>query len=628
MAGGRIADQVGRVLGGRYRLVAPIGTGASAHVYVADDTTLRRRVAVKVLQPALALDQAFLKRFRAEAQAAAALNHPNIMHVFDWGEDEEGPFLVLEFLGGGSLRDMLDSGRRLTVAQAVLVGLEAARALDYAHRRGLVHRDIKPANLCFSEEGRAAIADFGLARALAEAAWTEPDGVLLGTARYAAPEAAQGKNVDGKADVYALGWVLLEAVTGEAPPVADTTVATLMARINQPIVAPFGLGPLAPIIDAAGVVDPADRPDAAALAVMLDAAARQLDAPAPLVVSSVLNLDARTPSAADPTEMGVTAAVPVAQAPAPTRKEKKAARAEAPVAGHKSRKRIGLVIGALLAVAAVVVGALYVPILLRPQHPVPALTELTLDEARAEVTQLKFKLSTSEAFNDEPAGSVISQSPPPGKKLREQESVKLVISKGPPPVDIPAVVGKTEDEARLLLEGAQFTIDENVTRVFDETIPKGQVMATTPATPQAPKGSVITLTVSDGPEPRSISDWTNKPFAEAKAGIEAAGLKVKRVDGYSDTVAVGNVISTSPGAGKTAERGSTVTVTVSIGAETVAVPNLQGQKVSQARATLEAQGLKVGGVFGPGGNNRTVFFTSPGPGVKVKRGTAVNLYVQ
>ena len=310
MAGGRVADQVGRVLGGRYRLVAPVGTGGSAHVYVADDTTLRRRVAVKVLQPALALDQAFLRRFRAEAQAAAALNHPNIMRVFDWGEDDEGPFLVLEFLGGGSLRDMLDSGHRLSIAQAVLVGLEAARALDYAHRRGLVHRDMKPANVCFDEEGRTAVADFGLARALAEASWTEPEGVLLGTARYAAPEAAQGRGVDGKADVYALGLVLLEAVTGDPPPAGDTTVATLMARANQPIVAPFGLGALAPIIDAAGALEPDDRPDAAELAIMLDAAARQLDSPAPLPVSTVLNLDARAPSAADPTEMGLTGAMP------------------------------------------------------------------------------------------------------------------------------------------------------------------------------------------------------------------------------------------------------------------------------------------------------------------------------
>ncbi|MEY2396881.1 MAG: eukaryotic-like serine/threonine-protein kinase [Actinomycetota bacterium] len=621
MAGGRIADQVGRVLGGRYRLVAPIGTGGSAHVYVADDTTLRRRVAVKVLQPALALDQAFLKRFRAEAQAAAALNHANIMRVFDWGEDPEGPFLVLEFLGGGSLRDLLDSGRRLTVSQAVLVGLEAARALDYAHRRGLVHRDIKPANICFDEEGRACITDFGLARALAEAAWTEPDGVLLGTARYAAPEAAQGRNVDGKADVYALGWVLLEAVTGNAPPVANTTVATLMARASQPIVAPFGLGALAPIIDAAGVVDPDDRPDAAALAVMLDTAARQLDAPAPIPVTAVLDLDARTPSAADPTEMGVTASVPVVE---PTTTV-----AVAPPVGRRSRRRIGWVIGALALVAAVVMGALYAPTLFKPSHHVPSLAHDDLQHAAAELAPLKFKLASKEAYSDTVAnGEVIRQRPAAGVSLHEDETVTVVISKGPPPVAIPKVVGRTEAEARTVLTGAGFQIDAKVNRPYSEDVAKGTVIAITPDAANAPKGSVVALTVSNGPEPRTISNWTNQPFADAKAGIEKAGLEVKRVDGYSDTVAVGNVISTSPGAGKTAERGSTVTVTVCVGTQTVAVPNVSGQTVDQATATLQAQGLAVGPVYGPGGKNRHVFLTSPGPGTRVNRGTPVNLYVQ
>ncbi|MDP9441449.1 MAG: protein kinase, partial [Actinomycetota bacterium] len=192
MATPRIADQIGRVLGGRYRLVAPIGTGASAHVYVADDVTLGRRVAVKILHPALARDDSFLRRFRAEAQAVAALRHPHIMNVYDWGQDEDGPFLVLEHLEGGSLRDILDAGHRLSPSQALQVGLEAARGLEYAHRRGLVHRDIKPANLLFDEEGRLSIADFGLARALAEAAWTEPAGAVLGTARYASPEQAKG----------------------------------------------------------------------------------------------------------------------------------------------------------------------------------------------------------------------------------------------------------------------------------------------------------------------------------------------------------------------------------------------------------------------------------------------------
>src|SRR5438094_1734631 len=238
MATSRIVDHVGRVLGGRYRLLAPIGTGASAHVFLGEDVTLRRRVAVKVLHAALAHDESFLRRFRAEAQAAAALNHPNIVRVYDHGEAEDGPYLVLEHLGAGSLRDVLDHGHRLSPSQALMVGLEAGRGLDYAHRKGLVHRDIKPANLLFDDEGRLSIADFGLARALAEAAWTEPAGAVVGSARYASPEQARGASLDGKSDVYSLALVLVEAVTGEVPFAADTTIATLMARVNAPLVAP------------------------------------------------------------------------------------------------------------------------------------------------------------------------------------------------------------------------------------------------------------------------------------------------------------------------------------------------------------------------------------------------------
>src|SRR3989442_3232478 len=219
----RMADQIGRVLGGRYRILAPIGTGASAHVFLGEDVTLRRRVALKVLHPALADDEGFLRRFQAEARAAAALSHPTVMAVYDWGDDGESPYLVCEFLGGGSLRTLLDRGHRLTPSQALLVGLEATRGLDYAHRRGFVHRDIKPANLLFDEDARLRIADFGLARALAEAAWTEPAGAVLGTARYAAPEQVQGSSLDGKADGYARAGVLVEAVTGQVPFAPDTT---------------------------------------------------------------------------------------------------------------------------------------------------------------------------------------------------------------------------------------------------------------------------------------------------------------------------------------------------------------------------------------------------------------------
>src|ERR1700719_2607352 len=179
----QISDSIGRVLGTRYRLLSALGTGASAHVFLAEDVSLQRHVAVKVLLPGLASDTSFLKRFGAEARSVASLNHPHILRVFDWGEDTDGPYLVTEYLGGGSLRDLLDRGVRLSHSQAAQLGAEAAQGLAYSH-----------------------------SRALAEAAWTEPAGAMVGTARYASPESAEGKKVDGRADVYSLALVLYEAV--------------------------------------------------------------------------------------------------------------------------------------------------------------------------------------------------------------------------------------------------------------------------------------------------------------------------------------------------------------------------------------------------------------------------------
>src|SRR6516225_6666168 len=277
-----ITDSIGRVLGKRYRLLSALGTGASAHVFLAEDVSLQRHVAVKVLQPGFAADDAFLKRFRAEARSVASLNHPHVLRVFDWGEDTDSPYLVLEYLGGGSLRDLMDRDVRLSHSQAAVLGMEVAQGLAYAHARGLVHRDIKPANLLFDEEGRVRVADFGVARALAEAAWTEPAGAMVGTARYISPEAAEGKPVDGRADVYSLALVLYEAVTGTVPFVTDTTMGTLAARIGQPLPHDPALGPLDDVLARAAAPDPAARLDAAGLAARLGALAAALPTPAPL----------------------------------------------------------------------------------------------------------------------------------------------------------------------------------------------------------------------------------------------------------------------------------------------------------------------------------------------------------
>src|SRR5580693_1992752 len=313
-----ISDSIGRVLGKRYRLLSALGTGASAHVYLAEDVSLQRHVAVKVLQPGLATDEAFLKRFRAEARSVASLNHPHVLRVFDWGDDTDGPYLVLEYLGGGSLRDLLDRDVRLSHSQAAQLGTEVAQGLAYAHVRGLVHRDIKPANLLFDEEGRVRVADFGVARALAEAAWTEPAGAMVGTARYISPEAAEGKPVDGRADVYSLALVLYEAVTGVVPFVTDTTMGTLAARIGQPLPHNDLLGPLDDVLARAAAPDVASRLDAAGLAARLGALASALPTPSalPLITpkledSAPINAF-HAPGVSELTDSGVVAAAGLA----------------------------------------------------------------------------------------------------------------------------------------------------------------------------------------------------------------------------------------------------------------------------------------------------------------------------
>jgi serine/threonine-protein kinase len=261
--------------------VALIGSGASAQVYLADDVKLHRHVAVKLLHPMLADDLNFNRRFEAEARRAAGLSHANVVAVYDWGDDD-GPYLVTEYLGGGSLGALLDSGRRLSPSQALLVGLDTARGLEYAHAKGLVHRDVKPANLLFSSDGRLRVADFGVARALAEAALTEPTGPVPGTVRYAAPEQARGRPVGPPGEVYALALVLVEAVTGEVPFTTDTTVGTLMARVERPLTVDESFGPLREPLEAAGRLDPDERPDIGAFALALLDAARELPAPGPL----------------------------------------------------------------------------------------------------------------------------------------------------------------------------------------------------------------------------------------------------------------------------------------------------------------------------------------------------------
>src|SRR5690349_3046359 len=405
---------VGRVLAGRYRLRAPIGAGASGRVYVADDVRLRRRVAVKVLHTALADDSGFLRRFRAEAQVAASLNHPNVMAVYDWGEDDV-PFMVLELLTGGSLRGMLDADARLSPSQAAHVGRQVTSALEYAHARGVVHRDIKPANLLFDEHGIVRVADFGLARALAEASWTEPAGAVVGTARYAAPEQATGAPLDGRADLYSLAVVLVEAVTGTVPAIADTAIGTLAVRTHTALVAPLALGRLGPVVERAGRPEPADRyPDAATMRAALADAARALPPPQPLPLAGLGGeIDGGPPTQIGRSSHLFDQDAPVAPPvvvdepvrPVTTRRR----RAPGAVRWISYAVIVAIllaIVGGGIAIAAVSTGGGTVA--------APAVVGLTQEKATDQISATGLTLRIITRTADDPADTVIGQDPAPG----------------------------------------------------------------------------------------------------------------------------------------------------------------------------------------------------------------------
>ncbi len=528
-------ESIGRVLGGRYRLVAAVGTGASATVYQADDVQLRRRVAVKVLHPSLAEDAAFLRRFQSEAQAAAALSHPNIMAIFDWGTDGRVPYLVLEYLGGGNLRAMLDRGRLLSPSQALLVGLEASRGLDYAHRRGFVHRDIKPANLLFGEDRRLRIADFGLARAIADAAWTEPSGVILGTARYASPEQARAEPVDGKSDVYSLALTLVESVTGEVPFAGETTVATLMNRLDRLMPVSADLGPLASVIERAGRPDPAERSSAAELGQGLIAAAEKLPRPVPLAlvatsahtsidtttIGDAANVTDTTAGAAESKRRAEAGRTMVADAPPPSVPPPAvpllppATGGPAPElfdqeASHPRRTRNGfLILLAVLAVAAAVgVAALVARRSTVSSYPVEGLVGLEVGEARNRIATYGWDVSEVREKNDTEPLDVVIRTDPASGDVAEGEPFTLYVSDGPAPSELPPLGGQRIEVAMRALADAELKLSV-AGQEPSETVPAGTILSFTVAGQQVPersmvdKGSTINAVVSSGPAPRA-----------------------------------------------------------------------------------------------------------------------------
>ena len=648
----RADDLTGRVLADRYRLRVVIGVGASGRVYEADDVQLERRVAVKVLHQGLGDDQGFLQRFRAEARVAASLQHQHIMTVHDWGEDDV-PFMVMELLEGGSLRSLLDTGARLSPSQAARLGRDVAGALEYAHSRGIVHRDIKPANLLFDIHGHVRIADFGLARALAEASWTEPAGTVFGTARYASPEQASGVPLGARSDLYSLGLVLYESITGTIPFAADTVMGSLAMRTRQAVTAEPEWGPLRAVIERVGRVDPDERyPDAATMATALADAcdALGLAAPIPLAEPSVPTIDPHpTMVVAAPRASDVAAAVSVAPAApgtAPNLFDQDAfgepafgepafgepaygddAGAARSGGGARSRTRprrgnfvplvVAVVVAAALVLGVVALGSMGAA----AGTPVPGVIGRSASTARVLAERAGLALVVERRSSDDPAGIVIDQRPASG--ARTNGPIRVVVSTGPAPVTVPDLANLTRDEATLALDDAGLLV--SFTEAYDETVPAGEVVSQVPAaTTKADRDTQVAVVLSRGRAPREVPGLVGIDPDDAQTELEALGFIVSRREDFSEDVDAGLVVGTSPEAGESLPYGSAVELRVSKGPERIPVPNVFGLELDAACTELQDLGLKCDpdSSYRPGA---TVSGMDPQPGAKVARGTTVVL---
>jgi serine/threonine-protein kinase len=528
---------LGDVLGGRYRLVELLGQGGMATIFRATDAQLGREVAVKVLHPQFGRDPDFVARFRQEAQAAASLSHPNIVAVYDFGTDADGPYIVMELIDGEDVATLLARNGPLPPRQAARLAAEVAHALSAAHARGIVHRDVKPGNILVSSDGRVKVADFGIARAWADARLTLP-GVTLGSVHYFSPEQALGEQATEASDIYSLGVVLYELLAGRRPWEGDTAAAVAMARVSAPAPVVSAVRPNVPpaleAIDRTALSpDPAARfPSAGAMAAALEAF---LDATAPraaAVPPAAVGLAAAGAAAA-----GVTAAsrtTPPAAArpyppdayaggPGPTVPPPPLPPAVPPMEPEEPRGTSPWIwlAGLLGLVILVVVGFLFFRILSADGPAVtpgpgtltlPSFIDQSFDSASATAQQLGVVLEpTYVKRNDRPEGTIVSQDPTAGSEVEKGSVVRVEVVSGEDLVPVPALAGLPEADAIRAITAARLALGIR-TQDFDEAIPAGSVIGTSiPAGTPVPPGTAIDYVVSSGPEPTPTPTPTESP---------------------------------------------------------------------------------------------------------------------
>jgi serine/threonine-protein kinase len=581
----------GSLFAARYRVTRKLGGGGMADVYLAEDQELGRRVAVKILHGRYANDDQFVERFRREATHAAGLSHPNIVSIYDRGTTDGSYFIVMEYVEGRTLKELIRSRGPCPIPVAIAYARQILAALRYAHRNGVIHRDIKPHNVIVDPEGVVKVTDFGIARA-GPSQMTE-EGAIIGTAQYLSPEQARGAPVDQTSDLYSTGIVLYELLTGEVPFTGETPVEIAMKHLSEVPDAPSELRPEVPddldlVVLRALAKEPPDRyQSAAAMDADLETVARGGHVPGETAEAATIVLaGGRTADAA-------TAVTQVTRRPRP------GGPGTPPPFEPRPPRRGPLWpwLAGLGVLLALLVGGFLLFDTIKSQFDgaeqvaVPYLVGIPQASAVNQITDRGLVPNVRRISNsDVEEGLVFAQDPPAGTRRDKETVVRIDVSAGKPEVTIPSVVGQSEADA--VAELTRAGLDFRVVEVNSER-DEGTVTAQAPdAGLVVVEGTQVRINVSKGPKPVTVPTVINLPYDQAAAELRRAGFGVTRVNVDSD-LAEGIVVDQDPTGGSEGSKGTTVTVSVSKGPVTAGVPDVTTQPVENAQTALEVAGFRT-----------------------------------
>jgi serine/threonine-protein kinase len=647
-----------RRLGGRYELGNVLGRGGMAEVYLAHDTRLGRTVAVKTLRVDLARDPSFQARFRREAQSAASLNHPAIVAVYDTGEDYvDGvsiPYIVMEYVDGSTLRELLHSGRKLLPERSMEMTIGILQALEYSHRAGIVHRDIKPANVMLTRTGQVKVMDFGIARAMGDSGMTMTQtAAVIGTAQYLSPEQAQGETVDARSDLYSTGCLLYELLTVRPPFIGDSPVAVAYQHVREEPQPPSVFDPeITPDMDAivlkALVKDPnyryqsADemRADIEALLEGRPVAASAALGMAGAGAAGGYGYGGEQPTQAFHAQNG--GAGPTSMLPPVNPddggygygEEPRGRRRQAPPKKNHTSTILLVVAGVLVLVGAILIGSRFMggdDDKTADKIPTPSYVGKTFAEAELMARNNgDFDLKkVSEPCEDQPAKKICKQDPPAGTEVDKGATITLTVSTGAPKKTVPDVTGLTYDTAREKLQKLGFEVKQE-TRESEQK--PGVVIEQSPSgDTDLQIGKAITLTVAREKEMVTVPSVVNQSCDDATAQLESAGLKANCVEKENDTVPEGTVFEQSLQPNTQADPGSLVTLSLAKKPdepEKVKIPDdIKGKTLQEVQGILGGLGLQVNVQPGmPGEPGAKVINSNPGPGSEVDKNTPVTVF--